>query len=403
MIKTRQTTAMVPRRFLWLAAGLLAAPALSIAQVAQPPAGSSMPSTNASSHDENSMGGMQMPPKMNSMQNGDAAPHDEHLMPGMQMPPKMNSVQNGDAATHDEHSMPGTQIPPKMNSMQNGDAATRDEHSMPGMQMQPMMGSMQNSNAEPHGNGKNPMPMRMGSMQGGSAPPNARSPDYSEGASASSEPGMDMDDAAPLGMLQFDQLEAFHDKDTNGLAWEMHGWYGSDSNKLWVRSEGERSGGRFEDADVEALWSHAVAAYWDTELGIRQDFGDGPSRHWAAFGVQGIVPYNFDIEATGYVDPTGRTAARVRAEYDMRFTQRLILQPDLEINAYGRSDPARRIGAGISDAQLGLRLRYEINRRVAPYIGVEWKRRFGGTADFAREDHQAVFDQHWVAGIRIWY
>ncbi|SIT47916.1 Copper resistance protein B [Paraburkholderia ribeironis] len=351
MIKTRQIAAMLPRRFLWLAAGLLAAPALSIAQVAQPPAGSSMPSTNASSHDDSSMGGMQMPPKMNSMQNGDAAPHDEH--------------------------------------------------SMPGMQMHPMMDSMQNGNAAPHG--KNPMPMRMGSMQGGSAPPNARGPDYSEGVSASSEPGMDMDDAAPLGMLQFDQLEAFHDKDTNGLAWEMHGWYGSDSNKLWVRSEGERSGGHFEDADVEALWSHAVAAYWDTVLGIRLDFGDGPPRHWAAFGVQGIVPYNFDIEATGYVDPTGRTAARVRAEYDMRFTQRLILQPDLEVNAYGRSDPARRIGAGISDAQFGLRLRYEINRRVAPYIGVEWKRRFGGTADFAREDHQAVFDQQWVAGIRIWY
>ncbi|MEM5388736.1 copper resistance protein B [Paraburkholderia phymatum] len=326
MIKRRQLTAMIPRRFLWLAAGLLAAPTLSIAQVVQPPADSSMPSTNASSHDENSMGGMQMPPKMNSMQNGNAAPH-----------------------------------------------------------------------------GKNPRPTQMGSMQGGSAPANARSPDYSDGVSASSEPGMDMDDAAPLGMLQFDQLEVFHDKDTNGLAWEMHGWYGNDINKLWVRSEGERSGGHFGDADVEALWSHALAEYWDTELGIRQDFGDGPARHWAAFGVQGIVPYNFDIEATGYVDPTGRTAARVRAEYDMRFTQRLILQPDLEVNAYGRSDPARGIGAGISDAQFGLRLRYEINRRVAPYIGVEWKRHFGATANLARDANQAVFDQQWVAGIRIWY
>ncbi|MEM5435834.1 copper resistance protein B [Paraburkholderia diazotrophica] len=327
MIKTRQTAAIVSRRFLWITAGLLAAPALSIAQVAQPPAGSSMPSMNAAPHEAHSMSGMQMPSTMGSMQNGSAAPQ-----------------------------------------------------------------------------GKNPMAgMRMGSMQGGSAPPDARRPDYSEGVSASSEPGMDMDDAAPVGMLQFDQLEAFHDKDTNGLAWEMHGWYGNDSNKLWIRSEGERSGGHFEDADVEALWSHAVAAYWDTELGIRQDFGDGPSRHWAAFGVQGIVPYNFDIEATGYVDPTGRTAARVRAEYDMRFTQRLILQPDLEVNAYGRSDPARRIGGGISDAQFGVRLRYEINRRVAPYIGVEWKRRFGATANLARDDRQAVFDQQWVAGIRIWY
>ncbi|SIT48412.1 Copper resistance B (fragment) [Paraburkholderia ribeironis] len=323
MTENRQIAATVSRRFLWLAMGLLAAPTMAFAQVAQAPASSSMPPMNATSHVESSMGGMQM----DSMQDGSAAPDGNGSMAGM----------------------------------------------------------------------------KMGSMQGGSAPPDARRADYSEGVSPSSEPGMDMDDAAPVGMLQFDQLEAFHNRDSNGLAWEMHGWYGNDSNKLWVRSEGERSGGHFGESDVEALWSHAVAAYWDTELGIRQDFGDGPPRHWAAFGVQGIVPYNFDLEATGYVDPSGRTAARVRAEYNMRFTQRLILQPDLEINAYGRSDPARRLGSGISDAQLGLRLRYEISRRVAPYIGAEWKRRFGGTANFARDDHQAVFDQQWVAGIRIWY
>lgn len=257
--------------------------------------------------------------------------------------------------------------------------------------------------APQHGQG--PMPhMQMGSMQGGSAPPHARSPDYSDGLAESSMPGMDMDDKAPVGMLLFDQLETFHDKDgNNGQAWEMQGWYGNDSNKLWVRSEGDRSHNRIADSDVEVLWDHTFTAVWDTQLGVRQDVGEGPDRHWAAFGIQGLAPYWVDLEATAYIGQSGRTAARLRAEYELLFTQRLILQSELEVNAYGRSDPARHLGGGVSDTQFGLRLRYEVNRQFAPYVGVVWTRRFGGTADFARDEHQVVFDRQWVAGVRIWF
>ncbi|MEY2170237.1 copper resistance protein B [Rhodanobacter sp. FW106-PBR-LB-2-19] len=245
--------------------------------------------------------------------------------------------------------------------------------------------------------------MTMGPMQGGRAPPDARSPDYSDGVGYGDMAGMERHDAKSLGMLLIDQLEAFHGLDANGQAWEAQGWYGSDTSKLWVRTEGERSGGRLEDGDVEAFWSHAVAAFWDSQLGVRQDFGAGPERTWAAFGVQGLAPYWFELEATGYIGANGRTAARLRADYELLFTQRLILQPEAEVNLYGKDDPQRRIGSGVSDVQFGLRLRYEFHRQFAPYIGVNWIRRIGTTADYARQDHQPVLDWQIVAGVRIWF
>jgi len=240
-------------------------------------------------------------------------------------------------------------------------------------------------------------------MQGGAAPPDARSADYSDGIGYGDMAGMDMRDAAPLGMLRFDRLEAFHGEHGNGQAWELQGWYGADLDKLRLRSEGEREGGGSGAGDIEALWSHAVAPYWDTQLGVRHDFGGGPSRQWLAFGVQGLAPYWFELSATAYAGPAGRTAARLRAEYELLFTQRLILQPELEANVYSKADPQRRIGRGLSDVMFGLRLRYEIRRQFAPYLGVVWARRFGGTAGFAREEHHPVFDRQVVAGLRIWF
>jgi copper resistance protein B len=245
--------------------------------------------------------------------------------------------------------------------------------------------------------------MSMGPMQGGGAPPGARSADYSDGIGYGPMRGMDMQDNAPQSMLLIDQLEAVHGNDANGQSWEAEGWYGNDDDKLWLRTEGERSSGRLDDGDVEALWNHTVATYWSSQLGVRQDFGEVTGRHWAAFGVQGLSPYWFELEATGYVGDAGRIGARFRAEYEVLFTQRLILQPELEVNAYGQSDAQRRIGSGLSDAQLGLRLRYEFNRQLAPYVGVVWTRRFGNTADLVRDDHQAIFDRQWVAGIRFWF
>lgn len=234
-------------------------------------------------------------------------------------------------------------------------------------------------------------------------PSDARSADYSDGIGYGPITDMDMHDNAAFGMLMIDQLEAFHGRDADGQAWEAEGWYGSDIDKFWLRTEGERSGGKLEDGDLEAFWNRAATAFWSTQIGARHDFGEGPSRTWAAIGVQGLAPYWFELEATAYVGASGRTAARLRAEYELLLTQRLVLQPDAEINLYGRDDPARRIGSGLSDVQFGVRLRYEIRREFAPYIGLDWTRRVGATADFARMDVQPVLDRRIMAGVRIWF
>jgi copper resistance protein B len=237
-------------------------------------------------------------------------------------------------------------------------------------------------------------------MHGDRPAPDARDPDYSDGIDAQSThgAGMAMADTGRIALLRVDQLEAFHGTHGSGQQWAIEAGYGSDRDKLWLRSEGARSGGRLDDADAEILWSHAAAAFWNTEVGLRTDAGEGPDRHWAAFGIQGLAPYWFELSLTGYAGPAGRTAMRLRSEYELLFTQRLVLQPELEINAYGRADPARGLGSGVSDATLGLRLRYELRRQFAPYAGVTWIRRFGATA--AAQGHS---ERRWVAGLRMWF
>jgi len=262
--------------------------------------------------------------------------------------------------------------------------------------------------------GHHDMPdMTMGPMQGGRAPANARSGDWSEGVEGSSMPGMamhDMDDTAGAGTLLVDRLESFAGQGGHGQSWEIDGWYGNDTDKAWLRSEGERVARRAHDADVELFWSHAVATFWDTQLGVRVDPGEdadaggrAPARRWAAFGLQGLAPYWFELEATAYVGAGGRTAARVRAEYELRITQRLILQPELELNAYGRDDARRGIGSGLSSVEGGLRLRYEIRRSIAPYVGIAWAHVTGNTADQARDAGRRITDRRWVAGVRLWF
>jgi copper resistance protein B len=210
---------------------------------------------------------------------------------------------------------------------------------------------------------------------------------------------MDMHDDPLLAMFKLDQLERAFGNDANATAWDGEAWIGHDYDKLWLRSEGERERGT-TDARIEAFWDHAFATWWDWQLGVRHDFGNGPQRDWAAFGIQGLSPYWFELEATAYVGTNGRTAARLRAQYELLLTQRLILQPQLELNVYGRRDPARDIGSGINDAELGVRLRYEFGRRLAPYVGIvrTWR---GGSRD-ALPAH-ADSDTRLVAGVRIWF
>jgi len=213
---------------------------------------------------------------------------------------------------------------------------------------------------------------------------------------------MEMDDTSKLGRVLLDQLEGYRAEDSNALAWDAKAWYGNDYNKLWLKSEGERVAGVTEGR-AELLWDHVFARWWNLQSGIRHDFGKGAARTWAAIGVEGLAPYWFDIETTLYIGDGGRAAARLNAEYELLFTQRLILQPEVEVNLYSKADPERNIGSGLSDLEIGLRLRYEVRREIAPYIGVTWLQRFGNTASLARAAGEDSNDVHIVAGLRLWF
>jgi copper resistance protein B len=213
---------------------------------------------------------------------------------------------------------------------------------------------------------------------------------------------MQMEDVAPYSMLLLDQLEWQNRSGAEALSWEFDAWYGDDYNKIWFETEGERADGE-EDGRLEMMWDHIIAPWWSLQTGLRQDFGPGPKRNWLDLGIQGMAPYFFDIDAALYVGEEGRTSARFSVEYDMLITQRLILQPELEVRAFGKDDPENGIGSGLSDMELGLRLRYEIRRELAPYVGLHWERKFGKTADFARDEGEDPSEVVVVAGVHAWF
>lgn len=208
---------------------------------------------------------------------------------------------------------------------------------------------------------------------------------------------MRMDDTERYGRITVDQLE-WQNADHADIGWDVQAFYGGDYHKLWLKTEGVHEQHE-DDVRVEALWNRIVTPWWSTQVGVRQDFGDAPSRTWLAFGVEGLAPQWFDVEAAVYFGEQGRTAFRADVSYDLLLTQRLVLQPQIEADVYGKDDRERRIGSGLSDIEVGLRLRYEVRRELAPYIGVHWVRRFGETADLAGDDS----DTRFVAGVRVWF
>jgi copper resistance protein B len=246
--------------------------------------------------------------------------------------------------------------------------------------------------------------MDHGSMPGGSPPPDARDPHaYSGGYTLDPARPLRLADEHNFGSLLVDQLEGARTSDNTFTTYELQGWYGRTYDRLVLKAEGEVDGGKLEDARTELLWGHAVAAFWDTQLGVRYDSGEGPDRKWLAFGIQGLAPYWFEVDIAAYVGEAGRTALRLDAEYELLLTQKLILQPKIETNFYGKSDAARGLGSGLSDASVALRLRYEIRREFAPYIGIERAGKFGATADYARAAGKDTEETRLVAGVRFWF
>ena len=205
-------------------------------------------------------------------------------------------------------------------------------------------------------------------------------------------------------MFKADRLEWRDGDGADALLWDGDAWHGGDIDKIWFKSEGEYSfdEGELEDAEVQALWSHAISAYWDVQAGLRQEFEPDGKTH-AVLGVQGLAPYWFEVDAAAFVSTDGDLTARAEVEYDLRLTQRLILQPRAELELSAQEVADREIGTGFTGAAAGVRLRYEIAREVAPYVGVEWTGALGETArmiEAAGVDDERVSV---VAGVRMWW
>jgi copper resistance protein B len=209
-------------------------------------------------------------------------------------------------------------------------------------------------------------------------------------------------DAGIHSLVRFNRLEAW-DADGGGQAWEGSAWIGGDIHRLWLRSEGEREHGQLASADLEVLYGRSVSAWWDLVGGVRHDFAPGNGQDWLALGVQGLAPYKFEVSATAYLGRDGRSAFVAEVEYELPLGPRLILQPMVELTVHGKDDVARRIGSGLSSAEAGLRLRYELNRRFAPYVGLVHERSFGRTAELARQHGGPAGETRWVAGVRWWF
>ncbi|WP_373491368.1 copper resistance protein B [Parasphingorhabdus sp.] len=203
--------------------------------------------------------------------------------------------------------------------------------------------------------------------------------------------------------FQGDRLEYRARSGKDGYLWDVQGYYGGDIHKFWFKSEGEGSFGEpIEDAEVQALYSRAIAPFFDLQAGVRQDL-TGPERTHAAIGIQGLMPYMFEVDAAAFLSTKGDLTARIEAEYDQRLTQRLILQPRAEVNLSAQDIAELGIGSGIDNLELGLRLRYEIVPEFGPYIGVEQEWKLGGSRDFARAAGEDASVTNYVVGVRFWF
>jgi copper resistance protein B len=213
---------------------------------------------------------------------------------------------------------------------------------------------------------------------------------------------MGMDDRKSFGKVMIDELEWQAGEDT-ALEWDASARYGGDFNKLRIETEGKRSAGVTRESRTELLWDRIVTPWWNLRAGLRHDGGFGPARDWAAFGFAGLAPGFVDVEGALYLGDGGRSAARLSTYHDLRLTQRLLLQPKVELDAYGKKDPERLVGTGLSDISIGLRLRYEVRREIAPYLGLVWTGHVGGSAHLRRTLGESNAELAWAAGIRAWF
>jgi copper resistance protein B len=205
------------------------------------------------------------------------------------------------------------------------------------------------------------------------------------------------------GTIIVERLEAHLGDGADGYLWDVQGWYGGDLNRVWVKSEGKGIfGGGIDDAEVQALFSHAIGPWFDVQAGIRYDLEPASTAH-AVIGVQGLAPYMFEVDAAAFLSEHGDLTASMEAEYDYRITQRLILQPRAELELSAQDIPGRDIGAGLTAMEAGLRLRYELRREFAPYVGVAYQAALGETAERMRAREGDADGWRMLAGLRAWF
>ena len=202
------------------------------------------------------------------------------------------------------------------------------------------------------------------------------------------------------GFVLFDQLEWRAGNGPGTLSWRNTGWVGGDIHRMWFRTAADVNEAGPDEGSVHVLYGRAIARWWDVVGGVRQDVQPG-AQTWLAVGVQGVAPGFFDVQATAYLSDEGQTAAHLEVEYDVLITNRVVLQPVVELEAYGKPNAALRVG--ISTAAAGLRLRYQLTRELAPYVGVSWVKGLGDTAELADDKHRSNGLPRLVTGVRLWF
>lgn len=200
----------------------------------------------------------------------------------------------------------------------------------------------------------------------------------------------------------FDQFEGRTGSGANVFSWDTKGWIGGDRNRFWFRTEGDRAGDVWEQAQHNLLFGRSISRWWDVIAGVRLDTLPGTPRTAFAIGIQGLAPYRTEVELSTYIEPSGRTHVRFESEYDLLITNRLGLQPLLEFEVYTSADPERHLGRGLTAGEFGVRLRYEFRREFAPYAGVVWSRKFFGTRASAEAAGSSTSSARFAAGVRFW-
>jgi copper resistance protein B len=229
----------------------------------------------------------------------------------------------------------------------------------------------------------------------------------SDGSAATNIPmpyhqAMDMNDDPVLTKVMIDRLEVRNSDHSNPVVLEADAWFGKSIDKLWLKTDVEAVDGKIEEAELQVLYNRAISPFWDIQAGLRQDFKPF-KRTWAAVGVQGTAPYFIETNATAFIGKSGQSALRLSAEKEVMLTQKTALIPEASMTLYGKTDHELEAGAGISDLNIGLRLSHEIKREFAPYVGVNWSKKLGNTADMAEHHGEKTQNTEFLLGVKVWF